>query len=461
MTRAMPGRTGRSNGAGPTTGRGTPPGRSETTGQGRRGRLTRFGAALAVVVLIGAALVAADHTGPGAAVIGAAHRFLAYYAGVFSLVALSITVMVGLAATDRLVLAIRHRVLAQAIHRAMATTAMVFLAVHIAMKVVAGHSRVLDAIVPFLGTHRVVVVGLGTVASYLMILATWTGVARGRFAGTAHPGLWRALHVTTYACWIFAIVHGLMSGRPASTWVTVSYGGCVLLVGLGLLVRLCVTWGRHREVTQAHTAGTAKIKAIGGPGKAIPLARITDLSAPGSLEDEPTRGPAAGWDRPVPAGERASGGPLPGDPDAVDPALHAEYIEDIPVIVREPLQRRDPARDTPRHHDLPDTPRRHDPYDAPRREDVYGARHHGSSEPPDRDFSGAGFPGAPRHRDPSGAARRDDSPGVPRRRDPHGAPRRQDLVDLAPPGQEPGLDRVPEDVSDEEFWAFMRGGTGR
>src|SRR4051794_36605602 len=50
-------------------------------------------------------------TPPGAAAVAVGHRFLDFYAGVFSLVALSLTVMGGLAATDRLILLVRHRVL--------------------------------------------------------------------------------------------------------------------------------------------------------------------------------------------------------------------------------------------------------------------------------------------------------------------------------------------------------------
>src|SRR5947209_18338761 len=100
-------------------------------------------------------------SGPGAALIHGAHWFLEYYAGVFSLVSLSITVMAGLAATDRVVLMVRHRILLQVVHRATALTSMTFLAVHIVLKILEGHAGVVDAVVPFLATHRAVYVGLG------------------------------------------------------------------------------------------------------------------------------------------------------------------------------------------------------------------------------------------------------------------------------------------------------------
>src|SRR5204862_5016939 len=93
-----------------------------------------------LVLILGSAVLAAliglglSFHGPGSAMIRGVHWFLEYYSGVFSLVALSICIMIGLAATDRIVLMIRHRIVLQAIHRTMAMTAMVFLAVHIVLK---------------------------------------------------------------------------------------------------------------------------------------------------------------------------------------------------------------------------------------------------------------------------------------------------------------------------------------
>jgi hypothetical protein len=254
------------------------------------------------VIGLGAAVTAAlvgailTFTGPGMAIIRAVYGFLEFYSGVFSLVALSISVMVGLVATDRIVLLVRHRVLLQAVHRAMATTAMVFLGVHIFTKIVEGHASVIDVVVPFLASHRVVYVGLGTIASYLMILVTWTGIIRGRFAGSAHPGLWRALHASAYFSWVFALFHGLESGRHAKTWVTVSYVVCVIAVGLALLVRLSVSWGRRMRSPKAQTTGT--IKAIGKPvGRPmepalIPLARSEPVAsgARPAFDDDPPFG---------------------------------------------------------------------------------------------------------------------------------------------------------------------------
>ena len=227
------------------------------THQGAPGRPTRL---LAIVAIVGGS-IAFFISGPGVSLLSTTFRFLAFYSGVFSLVALSLTVMGGLAATDRIVLMVRHRVLLQAVHRAMATASMVFLAIHILTKIAQGHATVVDVIVPFLASHRAVYIGLGTIASYLMIGLTMTGIMRGRFAGTSRPWLWRALHSPAYLCWPIALLHGLDAGRVAKSWVTVSYTLCMVLVGLALVVRVWVIWGRH--LRSPHTQTTATLRPVG------------------------------------------------------------------------------------------------------------------------------------------------------------------------------------------------------
>lgn len=235
----------------------------------------------AVVVL---AFAAFCFTAPGGHALGACHRFLDFYAGVFSLVSLSLTVMGGLAATDRLILLVRHRVLLQAIHRATAATAMGFLALHILMKIVSGHVRMLDTVVPFLADHRAGYVGLGTVGAYLMAIATWTGVSRGRFAELSRPALWRLLHASAYAAWPLSLLHGLASGRTAPGWVIVSYSVCLIGVALAMAVRLNVHWGRRRAAAGTTTGSLPRIGAQPVPLRtsAHPVSPAPAPSRPGA-----------------------------------------------------------------------------------------------------------------------------------------------------------------------------------
>ncbi|GGL07491.1 hypothetical protein Sme01_11620 [Sphaerisporangium melleum] len=149
--------------------------------------------------------------------------------------------VIGLAATDRIILAVRHRVFMQDLHRAFAVFAVGFLITHVILQIMRGRAAPTDSFLPFSGSGFAV--GLGTIAADLMILVAATGAFRGRFVGMSRPWLWRSLHVLAYLSWPVAIVHGLTAGRPAADWVTLSYVVSLALVGLMLLVRLVVTVG--------------------------------------------------------------------------------------------------------------------------------------------------------------------------------------------------------------------------
>ncbi|WP_309223606.1 ferric reductase-like transmembrane domain-containing protein [Micromonospora sp. CP22] len=190
-------------------------------------------------------------TGAGQTMYAMGFFFTEFFAGVIALVALSLTVMMGLLATDRLVLLIRHRVLLQSAHRATGILGVAGLLFHVITKIASGRAGVTDAAVPFVG-GRGLYVGLGTIAALLMVGVLWTGVIRARFADVGPKWVWRALHSMAYVSWPFAIFHGLLAGRPPATWVSLSYFACVVLVVLALMVRLSVTLQRRsREQQQA------------------------------------------------------------------------------------------------------------------------------------------------------------------------------------------------------------------
>ncbi|MFI0349809.1 hypothetical protein [Actinomadura sp. 9N407] len=190
----------------------------------------------AVLVLIGAA------TPQGAAVAGDVQRLLSFYAGVFTLLALTTSVVSGLLATERLILAIRHRVLAQAVHRAASVLAMTFVIAHISVKVLGGLALPAQIVVPSAGP-----IGYGTIAFELLLVVMVTGLLRVWFARGARPWVWRSLHSLAYLSWPMAIAHGLTAGRSAATWVTLSYILCAGFVALAVVARMFVVV-RPRDV---------------------------------------------------------------------------------------------------------------------------------------------------------------------------------------------------------------------
>ncbi|MGW7099586.1 hypothetical protein ACWGH1_09305, partial [Streptomyces sp. NPDC054883] len=164
--------------------------------------------------------------------------FLDYGAGVLSLVSLTSTVLWGLAATDRTLLASGHRLVAQGVHRGLAVAGLAFLALHIWVKVAQAQTGAASVVLPFADPDRPVLIGLGTLAGYLFVAVAVSGAARSAFATKGRSIWWRALHVGAYPAWGASLVHGLKAGRPASGWVTVAYGLCLAGVAAVLVVRL-------------------------------------------------------------------------------------------------------------------------------------------------------------------------------------------------------------------------------
>jgi hypothetical protein len=206
-------------------------------------------AALAVALAAGAT------TKTGHVIALAVQRFLLFYAGVFALVTLTVSVGAGLAAADRVFMSPGGRIAAQAAHRAVSFAAVAFLAVHLTVEALAGRARPADAVIPFLHPGRTLYLGLGTVASDLLIVIVVTGLLRGRFASLRPAWLWRAIHAVAYLCWPFAIMHGLLAGRTAKPYVDWSYGACVALVALALVFRAAA--GPRLGETPAGPAGEA------------------------------------------------------------------------------------------------------------------------------------------------------------------------------------------------------------
>src|SRR5690606_29933081 len=173
-------------------------------------------------------------------------EFLSFGVGVLSLVCLSCSVIWGLVAQDRILLGPRQRILAQAVHRTTAVASIVFLLVHIGIKIGQDHVSWIAAVIPFglaltddeAVTGRSFLIGLGTLAGMLMIFVGITGILRNRFASPAPVAArWRAMHMLAYPAWCAALVHGLYAGRAAKPTFMILYGLSVLGVLAALVVR--------------------------------------------------------------------------------------------------------------------------------------------------------------------------------------------------------------------------------
>ncbi|MER7757713.1 hypothetical protein [Kitasatospora sp. NPDC097643] len=227
----------------------------------------------------------------------ALQSFLTYAVGVLALVSFTSAVLWGLVATDRLILRPAHRLVAQTVHRAMGVAGVVFLVLHVWMKLIVGQIGALAAFVPFADPARPVLFGLGTVAGYLFPAVALAGAVRGRLARSGDVRRWRVVHLCSYPAWGAGLVHGLQSGRLAASWVVLLYGVAVVGVVVALTLRLVLQDRSGRRPTPVRPLG--------------PEADAREVSAPRLR-------PAAGPEVTAPSGPVATG---PGP--AVGPGLAA------------------------------------------------------------------------------------------------------------------------------------------
>ena len=204
-----------------------------------------YAVAIAAIVVIVAFLAL---TSTGHVIDAATQHFMLFYAGVFALIALCASTGLGLIATDRVFLHPGHRVLAQSAHRAASFGAVAFLIIHIVTEILAQRVHALDAVVPFLSPFRTFYIGLGTIASDLLLVVLITGIMRGRFNAHGKAWRWRAIHYTAYASFVFGIWHGLLAGRPGKPYVDWSYGLLVAFVLLALAIRIVANSLQPKEV---------------------------------------------------------------------------------------------------------------------------------------------------------------------------------------------------------------------
>ena len=125
--------------------------------------------------------------------------FVARATGVICLVLLTLSLILGVGASTRMASARWPRFVTQALHRSVSLFAIALLAVHVAAVILDDYVEITitDSFVPFVSEYRPIWLGLGTIASDLLIALTLSSLVRPRIG----YGTWRAVHWTAYACW--------------------------------------------------------------------------------------------------------------------------------------------------------------------------------------------------------------------------------------------------------------------
>ena len=164
-------------------------------------------------------------------------------AGVVLVVLLTASTAMGVFSTARAGSVRWPRFATQALHRNVSLLAMLMLAVHIVCAVLHRFPGVVinwwDVVVPFLGSYRPLWIGLGAVATDLLIAIVVTSLVRERMQ---HRG-WRIIHLASYAAWVIGVAHGIGIGTDSfSAW-----GLSISAVSIGVVA----TFGVVRLVTLA------------------------------------------------------------------------------------------------------------------------------------------------------------------------------------------------------------------
>jgi DMSO/TMAO reductase YedYZ heme-binding membrane subunit len=288
------------------------------------------------LVVIAFALVM---TKPGQDIDAATQHFMLFYAGVFALIGLTASVGVGLVATDRIVMTPGHRVMAQAVHRAVSFGALAFLVIHIVTEILAQRAHVIDAFIPFLSPYRTFYIGLGTIASDLILLIVVTSIWRKRFSAHGKAWRWRAIHYSSYVAFVFGVLHGLLGGREAKPYVDWSYGFAIALTALAVVVRFLAISLRSKDKVSAPPGADRAAGGLGYSGTS-PLRsaalRMAQAQLSGTIQMLPTAVGAQGSGLALPGSQAwaalppapdwaASSGPQPALPAGAgygaDPSL--------------------------------------------------------------------------------------------------------------------------------------------
>ncbi len=139
-------------------------------------------------------------------------------AGATTLVLLTASVVLGIGEVRLWRPADVPRFTIAALHRTLSLLALAFLAVHVVTVLLDPFPRIglLTAAVPFASSYRPLWLGLGTLASDLLVALVVTSLVRRRLG----YGAWRWVHWLAYACWPVAVLHGLGTGSDArATWM--------------------------------------------------------------------------------------------------------------------------------------------------------------------------------------------------------------------------------------------------
>jgi sulfoxide reductase heme-binding subunit YedZ len=150
-------------------------------------------------------------------------------AGLVTLLLLTASVLLGVMTAGRFSGDRWPRFLTVGLHRNISLLVLVFLALHVGTTVIDKFVSipVIAVFVPFAASYKTFWLGLGAIASDLLLALLATSLLRNRLGYRS----WRWVHWLAYACWPIGLAHGLGIGTDrATTWVFAVTVGCAAAV---------------------------------------------------------------------------------------------------------------------------------------------------------------------------------------------------------------------------------------
>jgi sulfoxide reductase heme-binding subunit YedZ len=159
--------------------------------------------------------------------------------GIFAFVLLTISLVVGVAATQRAKASKRWpRFATQDMHRNVSLLAMVMLLVHILTTLLDSYVYVgwWALVIPGSSPYQRPGVALGTIAFDLLLVIVGTSLLRRHLS----VRLWRIVHLTSYGVWPLSLLHFILTGTDTAhgRWGLWLAGLCAVPVLGASLVRL-------------------------------------------------------------------------------------------------------------------------------------------------------------------------------------------------------------------------------
>jgi methionine sulfoxide reductase heme-binding subunit len=169
--------------------------------------------------------------------------------GVLAFVLLTCTVLVGVGLAGKVRFARWPRFTVDALHRYLGTLFWVFLGLHVLTTAIDSYVSlsIADIIIPFASSYRSLGLGLGIIATELLLALAIVNRLRDKLSYR----FWRRAHYLNFAVWVGSTLHGVLTGTDS---LVPLYGAAIAFVTAAVGLRLT----RGRNAPPRATAGDAR-----------------------------------------------------------------------------------------------------------------------------------------------------------------------------------------------------------